>query len=259
MSDTPKKLQAQEACTAHPLTAVQIEKNCPAKLQDLAKRINAHLERAAQCEAKAQNHYDTVAACLREVREACDGGGFNAFHKLFCPKLGKSRAHELLLIASGKKTVEEVKTATRERVAKHRKAKKSRAVMPTPSVTVTDKPEAGRVTQTLLESGEAITSLPTDDDPAASAEARKAQYAALDGDGADDQPDLAHDGDDAASATALTALKLAVDRAFGRWLPQLNRADLADADRFITKKLQEQKDELFHGRIYSSDAPANIH
>jgi hypothetical protein len=137
------------------VTAAQIEKACPDHLQDLGKQIAAHYDKLVQCEEKAEQHRVAIGQLLVQAKEACDDGGLIAFRERFCPKLGKSRAHELLLIATGKKTIEETKTATRERVKKHRAAKKAavpKASPPAPSVTVTD-------------------------DPAVSAEKRKAEYA----------------------------------------------------------------------------------
>ena len=51
----------------------------------------------------------SISYLLKEAAAYCDVGGFNAFRKRHCPSLGRSRAYELLAIASGKKTVEEVK------------------------------------------------------------------------------------------------------------------------------------------------------
>lgn len=143
----------------HPWTSAQIEKDCPVKLQDLGKRINVHLNKAAQCDDKAEQHRISAGQLLAEAKAACDGGGFNKFRELCCPNLGKSRAHELLQIVSGQKTLEETKTATRERVNRHRAAKAAalKVPAPQPSVTVTDDAEA-------------------------STEERKAENAAADGD-----------------------------------------------------------------------------
>ena len=143
----------------HPWTSAQIEKDCPVKLQELGERINVHLTKAAQCDDKAEQHRISAGKLLAEAMAACDGGGFNKFRELCCPNLAKSRAHELLQIASAKKTAEEIKAATRERVNRHRSAKAAALKVPAPqsSVTVTDDAEA-------------------------SAEKRKAEYAAADGD-----------------------------------------------------------------------------
>ena len=124
--------------TKHKLTAAQVEQNCPAALQDLGKRIAAHVEKARKCEEKCDQHYRSIGQLLAEVRQVCDDGGFETFRARYCPHLGQSRAYELLAIATDKKSIEDIRASTRARVAKHR-AKKAAA-----SVTVTDKlaPEA---------------------------------------------------------------------------------------------------------------------
>jgi hypothetical protein len=123
------------------LTAARIKKDCPVLVQDLGQLIAVHYDKLVQCEGKAEQHKIAMGKLLMQAKEACDAGGFTAFRERFCPNLGKSRAHELLLIASGKKTLEETKTTTRERVKKHRAAKKAVASkVSASSVTVTDEP-----------------------------------------------------------------------------------------------------------------------
>ena len=103
-----------------------------------------HYEKLVQCKRKGEQHKIAIGKLLVQAKEACDAGGFTAFRERFCPNLGRSRAHELSLIACGKKTIEETKTATRERVKKHRTAKKAASSkVSAPSVTVTDDPAAG--------------------------------------------------------------------------------------------------------------------
>lgn len=119
----------------HGLTAAQVEQNCPVKLQDLGKKVNAHLTKAAQCEDKAEQHRVSAGQLLVEAKKACDDGGFRKFRELFCPQLGQSRVYELLAIATNKKSIEDIKAGTRERVAKHRANKAN-------SVTVTEKPNS---------------------------------------------------------------------------------------------------------------------
>ena len=120
--------------SADVLTAAQIAENCPTKLHDIGKRITAHLEKAKLCDEKAENHRISVGQLLAQAKEACDEGGFTAFHERFCPNLGRSRAHELLQIASSKKTITEVRAATAVRVQKHRAEKRAAAAKPEPSV-----------------------------------------------------------------------------------------------------------------------------
>lgn len=114
-------------------TAQQVEQDCPTQLQDLAKNIATHLDKARKSEEKAQQHYTAAAEYLAEAQAACDESGFKAFQKKFCPDIGRSRAYELLAVVRGKKTLGEVKNSTRERQRRHR-AKKAEQK----SVTVTD-------------------------------------------------------------------------------------------------------------------------
>ena len=121
------------------LTAAQIKNDCPVLVQDLGKRIAEHYDKLVKCEGEVEQHKIAIRQMLTQVEEACDKGGFTAFRERFCPKLGKTRAHELLQIASGKKTIKDVRAATAGRMKKHRAAKKAAAGQkPKPSVTVTD-------------------------------------------------------------------------------------------------------------------------
>ena len=124
------------------LTAMQIEsgKNLPPRLQEIGKQIEVKLAKADMYQGKAIDMFDLIGRLLDEAKEFCDGGGFDAFKRTCCPSLGKSRAYEMLAIASGKKALEDVRAETRARVAKHR-ANKTAA---SHSVTVTEKsgPEA---------------------------------------------------------------------------------------------------------------------
>ena len=164
------------------LTAAKIGKG---ELEELGKRIAVHFEKMQACETqarekaglelrKADDHRDTISQLLAEAKAKCDGGGFKAFKKKYCPNLGRSRLYELLAIGSGKKTLEEHRAEKRKSVAKSRGKKST-----TPPVVDTSEVEPVKKT-TLLETGEVITSPPADDDdPAASAEKQKAKFAAL--------------------------------------------------------------------------------
>jgi hypothetical protein len=140
----------------HKLTAEQIEHDCPAKLEELGRRIATHLQKAhtyekkaCECDEKADQHITSAAKYLAEAKEACNDGGFAAFHEKYCPDLGKTRVNDLLQIGTGKKTVNEIRASIRERVAKHRANKKIKATeserpeaeLASDSVTVTDKTE----------------------------------------------------------------------------------------------------------------------
>jgi hypothetical protein len=91
---------------------------------------------------KAQDNFDTITQLLAEAKAKCDGAGFKAFKKRYCPNLSRSRVYELLAIGSGKTTIEESRAATSARVANHRRQAFDRLERVETSVTddVTDKP-----------------------------------------------------------------------------------------------------------------------
>jgi hypothetical protein len=64
--------------TENKLLAAQIEKDCPDKLHNLARRIKAHLDKARTNEEKAQQHYTAAAQYLNEAKELCDTGAVEA-------------------------------------------------------------------------------------------------------------------------------------------------------------------------------------
>ena len=114
-------------------TAEIVEGACPVLLRDLGKQITAHLERAQKYAEKAEQHRIAAAQLLVQAKGLCDVGGFTAFHEKLCPDLGRSRTYELLAIATDKKSIEDTRASTRERVARHR-AKKTESVT-SPAVT----------------------------------------------------------------------------------------------------------------------------
>jgi hypothetical protein len=109
------------------------QEDCPKSLRDLQKQIAAHLDKADKYDEKADQHRTSASQLFARVQELCDEGGFAAFHEKFFPNLGRSRVYESLAIGTGKKSVEDIRASTRERVARHRANKAT-------SVTVTDTP-----------------------------------------------------------------------------------------------------------------------
>jgi hypothetical protein len=79
----------------------------------LIKKIKAHI-------AKGEQHYISAGLHLTKLKERCpDQATFLALVKDKIG-IGKSRTYELLQIADGRKTFEEVKADTAERQEKHR-------------------------------------------------------------------------------------------------------------------------------------------
>jgi hypothetical protein len=143
MTNTTKKLTAPIG--AH-LTAVQIEKAAidilggrtttdaakvmPPRLLTIGKEIEAKLAKADTYQGKATDMVESVKELLVEAAKLCDDSGFNMFRKHFCPSLSKSRAYEILAIASGKKSVAQSRAEGAARQAKHMAKLKAATVVP---------------------------------------------------------------------------------------------------------------------------------
>jgi hypothetical protein len=130
----------QSELTEPKFTATQIEKNCPARLQQIATEIAERHERARKQAGIAADHLIAIEKLLAEAKGLCDRGGFNKFRELHCPNLRKSQAYALRAIAGGKKTFAEHRTEERERKRKSRANQKAVAAN---SGTVPEKPNEG--------------------------------------------------------------------------------------------------------------------
>ena len=158
-------------------TAAEIEgEQCPKFLLNLGRQIGAHLDRARKAEEKADQHYIAVLQLLEKAKQNCDAGGFAAFQEKFCPDLGRSRAYELKAIATGKKSIEDIRASSRERQARCRASRKVESVTVTDSSPTTPAMDADK---SPAESNSAESNKTENDDASASAAARKVVYAAL--------------------------------------------------------------------------------
>jgi hypothetical protein len=103
------------------LTAKQIKsaRNLPPRLIAIGREIEVRTSKADGYHARAVDHVDSIKALLVEAKSFCDKGGLNAFRKRYCPSLGRSRAYELLAIASGKKSARQMKLQGAVRQARH--------------------------------------------------------------------------------------------------------------------------------------------
>jgi len=124
------------------------------------------------------DYRDSINQLLEEAAGLCDNeSAFESFKEAHCPNLKQSRTYELLSIEQGRKTVEEVRDATRRRVAKHRASKKE-AVTESDSVTSNS---ASLALAIQKQADDVVAKLPASWDTAEeSAERRKAEYAAAD-------------------------------------------------------------------------------
>jgi hypothetical protein len=140
-SQEPEMAELADLTTTEKVTADEVDQNCPSELQGLAERIIAHLEKAEQYKDKAEQHRRSAGQCLAEAQKVCNVGGFKAFREKFFPQLQKSRVYQLLQIATDKKSVEEVRADTRERVQRSRANKAASATVAESSVS-TAEPQA---------------------------------------------------------------------------------------------------------------------
>lgn len=151
------------------------------RLHDIGREIRARVDKLNHLGGKAVDMVDSIDHLLAEAEKCCDAEGFVAFKKTYCPELGQSRTYELLAIQDGRKTLDQIRAATRQRVAKHREAKR---------VTEKDSVTSNAPATTIKLNGQSVKA--DDLGPAArekiiealketpqeSAEARKAQHAA---------------------------------------------------------------------------------
>ena len=208
--------------------AVIVGDHCPKPLIDLGKRVATHLEKSEKYADKAEQHRITAGQLLTQAAAACDEGGFDAFIEKFCPNVGRSRVFELKAIATGKKSVEDIRASSRERQARCRSGKKA-AESVTPPVTNStpnddeierDRKECVGLYEKVVEAeaeaaafqakvkaaiagtrkktgGKTAPTTTNDTDSATSADQRRAYYADhADGHGGEDHGDHADDHDD---------------------------------------------------------------
>jgi hypothetical protein len=129
----------------------------------LVQAIKVHIAKGDKAADKADQRYRSAGQHLKTLK-AAHGGSWAEWEELLKTKIGigKSRASELMRIADGTKTVEEVRADTAERTAKTKARLKLSA-----------------------SSGENA------DDPETSADAMRARFAETDDDGPDLEPDHA--------------------------------------------------------------------
>ena len=196
-------------------------------LESAGKEIVAHITAGDKAKDKAVEHYKAAGLLLLDVSNK-HPKDFTAFLTRSCAGLGRSRAYELMQMAGGRKTVEQIRADTKKRVDRHRAKNKQRPLQET----VTDQPEVA----------DAPTIVPNPEPTAeASAEQRKAQHAAQDP-AAIEAPAIASElPTDAPKATpkpkkskrALAEFKVAVDL----WFAMMDPADKAEAATYATSKV----------------------
>jgi hypothetical protein len=196
------------------------------KINAAVAEHNAAERAATTARAELVSKSKVLGQLLLEVKnrhpKAAD---FEAFLKRV-NGLGRSRAYDLLRLAGGRTTDEELRKDARERVRKHRAKKKLPAPEP---VSVTD-PD-------VTESFKRITQ-----SPEISAEERRAQNAALD---VEPEPIPLPDFDRSAEAKRKQRSRIALNEfayACKNYLPRITEeADRQEALRIVTEMLADKK------------------
>ncbi len=112
-------------------------------LKAAGKEIVAHITAGDQAKDKAVEHYKAAGLLLLDVSNNKHPKDFTAFLTRSCAGLGRSRAYELMQMAGGRKTVEQIRADTKKRVDRHRAKNKQRPLQEpvTDNATLEDKQE----------------------------------------------------------------------------------------------------------------------
>jgi hypothetical protein len=223
----------------------------------LIEKCRAHIQKGNKAAEKAEQHFISAGQCLRQLREGRDQATFLALVEQHL-HVKKSRAYELLSIADGKKTFEEVKEERRER--------QRRQICP--STTDKTNSQAPAPKPASASDGNGV-------DPEVAAEAMKAKFAAMDDDDGDDGDALAplvksikthiKERDDYAAGACLTQLKAEHAE---KWAPHKDRQPAAkhaemvsqDWEALLRNKLDLRTDQataLMQKRLLDAWAAAN--
>jgi hypothetical protein len=84
----------------------------------LCKTIKAHLAKGDKARDKAEQHFVSAGRHLVELKERCPDEWLRLAKENI--GIGRSRAYELLMIGTGKRTDKQVRENTRQRVENHR-------------------------------------------------------------------------------------------------------------------------------------------
>jgi hypothetical protein len=196
------------------------------KINAAVAEHNAAERAATTARAELVSKSKVLGQLLLEVKKRhSKAADFEAFLKRV-NGLGRSRAYDLLRLAGGRTTDEELRKDARERVRKHRAKKK----LPTPEpVSVTD-PDVTESSKRITQSDEI------------SVEERRAQNAALD---VEPEPIPLPDFDRSAEAKRKQRSRIALNEftyAWKNYLPRITEAaDRQEALRIVTEMLANKK------------------
>jgi hypothetical protein len=196
------------------------------KINTAVAEHNAAERAVTTAQAELVSKSKVLGRLLLEVKKRHPkAADFEAFLKRV-NGLGRSRAYDLLRLAGGRTTDEELRKDARERVRKHRAKKK----LPTPEpVSVTD-PDVTESSKRITQSAEI------------SAEERLAQNATLD---TESEPTPVPEFDRSTGVRESQRSQIPLNEfkfACKNWLPKITEeADRQEALRFITEMLADKK------------------
>jgi hypothetical protein len=202
------------------------------RLNEAVAAVNEAQKTAETAKAELISRSMTVGRLLLEAKKLYPAlKDFNAYLAKV-NGLGQSRAYELLALAGGRKTDEEIRQATRNRVKRHRAKSLPKAKpipLPEPKLVPEQEPvpEPGKVSVTSPNVTESEAA-------EASAEQRKAAYAAAepaDHSAANDSPapEETWKSNAFGGVSALSMFKAAADQ----WLPQMSEPDRVEAINYV--------------------------
>jgi len=105
---------------------VELTKKSPTP-PDVAKTLRqaaAHIKDGERSDHKAFEYYRKAGLLLLKIRQRCNSGGFEALCKKYC-NISRSRANELIAIATGKKTLEQIRAENAKRQAELQQRRKA--------------------------------------------------------------------------------------------------------------------------------------
>jgi hypothetical protein len=196
------------------------------KLEAIGDEIKVRVGKIDHLGGKAVDMFDSINHLLADAEKLCGPAEitFEDFKKTYCPEFGRSWTYELLALQEGRKSLEEIRAATRKRVARHR-------------ANVTDKPS---VTSDPAEDvNRQPSSSPTPvstGSPERDIDAVKAAGGALAGEPVDearkDHPSSTTDAPAAAKSSAINAADIALEGFTVHVLDLIRRIAKHPAKRF---------------------------
>jgi hypothetical protein len=214
--------------------AIGVDQAASSRQDDLLlARLNSAVAAANEAEAEHLSRSKRVGLLLLEAKKLHPAvKDFEAFLKRV-DGLKLARAYDLMRLAGGRTTDEEIRKATRDRVKKHRTNKKT---LPRPAPAPTPEPKLS------------VTSAPVTESAEISIDERKAQHAALDQSAeeyAEKPQDEYADWLDAQQKAAMESAHYLAEFtvACRTWLPKMVESDREKASALVRRLVDKLKNK----------------